>query len=293
MASAGQYVPLKWPDESLKKASLYHLGRKARKAFNEMMNVVEDRGEIPADLWGHDPRRCEIARQLSRIIKHSVGWSSDNFIPDDPFDLLCWGGFYDLQEVEVIVEIERLFVIDVGDDQFDVIWKLTLGQLVDYLLANAACPVPWSTTGADSLEERPCPSYAAFVDIEKFVQKHCRPREQEFRPSSGIRSFFDDKGLTLLSDYVCERFGVKQIAHRRFLSVLPPFRTWLVLSVCVAMAIKYFLPTLEWHNIVILMLPVSCAIGVFIGRSSPLTWRSRIVTVRDLIMWILRQRASA
>jgi hypothetical protein len=102
----------------------------------------------------------------------------------------------------------------------------------------------------------------------------------------------DDKDVILLKSYVCERFGVKPIARKRFLALLPPFKTWLALNIIVAIAIRLWLPTLEWHNILILMLPVFFVLGICVGQSSPLTWRRKIVTVRDLIKWILNQRVS-
>jgi hypothetical protein len=165
MINKVEYEPLRWPDENLKKASLYNLNHKAQKAFKEMQRIVQDRGPIPLEIWDNNPRRFEIARQLSRIIKESVGWTSDNFIPDDLFNLLCWGGWYDLREVEVLWKIEDHFIINILEDHLEMIWNFTLGQLVDYLLANAACPIPWPKNGEYSLEDKICPSFAAFIDI--------------------------------------------------------------------------------------------------------------------------------
>jgi hypothetical protein len=292
MTNMIQFVPLKWPDDSLNEARLYHLHKKAQRAFQEMQRQVEDRGPIPPEIWGNDPRRLAVAQQLSRIIKDNVGWTSDNFIPDDPFDLLCWGGMYDLQEIEVLMDIEKHFIINIPENHNEMIWTFTLGQLVDYILANAACPIPWPAIGGDGLEGKLCPSFSAFVDIRKFIQKHCHTENNEFRPSTKIRDLLNDKDISLLKDYICERFVVKPIVVRkRFLAILPPFKTWLVLNILVFIAIHLWLPTLEWHHICALMLPTLFVLGMLVGNMSPMTYREGIVTAGDLIKWILAQRA--
>jgi hypothetical protein len=292
MMNTTNYPPLKWPDEHLKKASVYSFNLKAGRAFKEMQKIVDERGPIPPELWGDDPRRRETAQKLSRIIKDNVGWSADNFIPDDPFDLLCWGGGYDLQEVGIFLDIEKHFVIDIPDEHIEMICKFTLGQLVDYLLANAACPVSWPAEGKVGLESRICPTAAAFYDLKNFIREHCINQNIDFRPSTMLTGLLDDKETILLKNYICERFGVKPIARKRFLGFLPPFKTWLILNFIMALVIHLWLPSLEWHNIFILMLPILFVLGIIVGQLSFLTWRRGLFNIRDLIKWIVDQRAS-
>jgi hypothetical protein len=292
MTNMIQFVPLKWPDESLKEASLYHLHKKAQRAFQEMQRLVEDRGPIPPDMWGNDSQRLAIAQQLSLIIKDNVGWTFNNFIPDDPFDLLCWGGMYDLQDIYVLMDIEKHFIINIPENHIEMIGKFTLGQLVDYILANAACPIPWPANGIGGLEEKSCPSFAAFIDIRNFIKTHCHAENNDFRPSTNIHGLLNDKDTSLLKDYICERFGVKPIVRKRFLAILPPLKTWLVLNILVFIAIHFWLPTLAWHHICVLMLPALFVLGMLVGNMSPSTYREGIVNAGDLIKWILGQRAS-
>ncbi len=290
MTYTAKYPPLKWPDENLKNVSVYSFNWKAGSAFKEMQKTLEERGPIPPELWGNDSKRLEVAQVLSGII-NGVGWTSDYFIPDDPFDLLLWGGGYDLQDVEVIMDIERHFVINIPENHNEMIGQFTLGQLVDYLIANAACPGAWPRSGEDSLENKSCPGFAAFVDIRKFIWEHCHTEDNSLQPSTNVRGLLDNRDIILLKDYICERFGVKPIVRKRFLAILPPFKTWLILNILVAIVIRLSLPSLEWQYLLPLMLPVLFVLGVFVGQLSPLTWHREIITVGDLIKWILKQRA--
>jgi hypothetical protein len=289
MVSPEEYVPLKWPDERLKQACG---GWKASRAFREMDRLVQQRGPIPPELWGADPCSWRVAQQVASIVRRSISWTSDNFLPDDPVDILLWGGWYDLGEVEVIRGVERRFVIDIPEALAKKIFSegLTLGQLVDHIIEGSPCLDAWPLAGDGRLEARTCPARAAFADLCRFIVGHCHAGPNRLRPSADLRNILPRSDWPRFDRFVQARFGVSGVVRRRFLGLMPPWIVWLVLS---AVAIMVVGEAFRWIPAGWLLSSVVCVIGmgIVVARLSWLTWPRKSNTVRRVVEWVLDQRS--
>jgi hypothetical protein len=257
-----------------------------------MDRLVKHRGPVPAELWGADPRRCRVARSVSALIKQTIAWTSDNFLPNDPVDILLWGGWYGIGEVESLISIEERYVVEIPQPMAEKIWKegLTLGQLVDYVIESSPCLDGWSLSGDRSLEARSCPSRAAFYDLRKFVEGHCGAGGSRLRPSSDLRSILPRSDWHRFDRFVQARFGARGLIRRRFLGITRPMVVYLVLS-AVAIAAMW---VIFWGNSAgWLLSSIACLIvlGILVGRPSWLTWLPRSSTTRNVVHWILKQRS--
>jgi hypothetical protein len=289
MCCPKNYIALTWPNERVKHSGAFSW--KAGRAFREMDRFVKRRGPIPSEFWGGDPRRCEVAQKVSSIIKGTIGWTTDNFLPDDPVDILLWGGWYDLAEVEAIMEIEKQFVLDIPKDEIEKIFGgLTLGELVDYLLENAACIATWPLQGEGSLESRACPKLAAFVDLREFVQRHCHAECTKLRPSTDLRSAVRRCDWLRLDRFLRSRFDVSGLVRRRFFGMLSPWWAWLMSSALAAVAIG---KVLRWepNGWLLGALLALVVLGILVARLSRPTWRRGPSTAREVVEWILERRS--
>lgn len=289
MCNPEKHAALAWPDKRLKKAGPFRSGAKA---FREMKRLVERRGPIPPELWGADPRRRDVARRVSAIIKDAIAWSADYFVPEDPVDILLWGGWYDMAEIDAVMRIEGKFCVDFPKHEIETIFEgnCTLGQLVNYILENALCLSPWPLAGDESLESRVCPKAAAFADLRAFVERHGQMQGARLRPSADLRAAVAAGNWQRLDGFVHARFGVGGLVRRRFLGVLPPGWTWLAASGVSAVLLGKLL---HWQLSAWLVL---CALamfllGVLVARLSVPVWRIASTTGRDVVEWILRERS--
>jgi len=289
MCEVTQHAPLTWPDAKLKSASG---GTKARKAWRAMMRQVHARGPIPAEVWGADPRRYHVASEIAEIIKTAIGWDDTNFIPDDPFDILLWGSWYDFAEVEAFMQIEIDFGIEVPWEEKERLFNSTFGQVVDYVIETGVCPRVWPKKGEDSLESRRCPSMAAFYDLRAFVQESCGAGDLELHPSTNLPLALNKEDLARTTAYVRRRFGVNDFLFLYVFGLLPLPSCWVVLSVAASVLIC---ATLPWHPF---LLALGCVVlwvvlGLVASMLSRPNWPMRLRTVRGLIKWLLSQREAA
>jgi hypothetical protein len=257
-----------------------------------MDRLVKRRGAIPSELWGAAPRRWQVAREVSAIVKDAIGWTTDNFLPHDPVDILLWGGWYDLAEVEAIWKIEERFVVAISELDIERIWKhgLTLGQLVDILLENSPCPVAWPLSGEDSLEARPCPSRAAFADLRRFIQDHCRVEASKLRPSTDLRKALPREDWRRLDGFLQARFGARGLIRRRCLGVVSPLWAWLVSSAAASLAMGNALRWQVSGSLLVSLLGL-VVLGILVARLSWLTWRRGSTSAREVVQWLLEQRS--
>lgn len=292
MCQAETYVALQWPDERLKRAGLYSF--RAKHALRDMQQQVERRGPITAEVWGVEPSRWQVARRVAVIIKDAIGWKADHFIPDDPVDILLWGGWYDMGEVDAMMRIERQFAVDILKELSEAIFKgqMTFGQLVDYLIEHAGCLATWPRHGETSLEAGPHPSVTAFRDLTGFVERHCHAPATRIRPSTDLRAALPRSDWPQCERFLNARFGVRGLIRRRFLGVASPGWTWLALCV---LGVIGTARVIGWQLIGSLLAGLCGAIlfGIVVGRLSRPTWRHRRTTARQVVKWILWRRRAA
>jgi hypothetical protein len=67
MPAEGKYVPLSWPAERPRAAGLS--GRARKRLRRGLECVVQQRGAIPTEFWGADPRRADVGQRVCTIIK--------------------------------------------------------------------------------------------------------------------------------------------------------------------------------------------------------------------------------
>jgi len=257
-----------------------------------MESLVKERGPIPPEVWGVDSQRRQAALKVSAIIKDAIGWTAANFVPDDPVDILLWHGCYDLGELDAVLRMEAAFFVEIPEHKREEIWRsgLTLGQLVDYLLEHGSCVVPWPRHGEESLESRVCPKMAVFLELRKFVQRHCHLAGIRLRPSTNLRDALPASDWLKFDRYVQGRFGVQGLVRKRFLGVASPQWAWLALSFVAAFLVgkvlQCRLPGLVLGSLLGLMV-----FGVLVMRLSRVVWRRGPRTAREVVEWILAQRA--
>ncbi len=291
MPAEGKYVPLSWPTERPRAAGLS--GRARKRLRRGIECVVQQRGAIPTEFWGADPRRADVGQRVCTIIKNTVGWTTDNFLPDDPLEILLWDNGDGLCALDAIFQTENQFVVDLPREMIsEKIWKQggTLGWLIDYLLENAACVARWAPAGEGSLESHPCPQFAAFVDIRDFVQNWCHFKRPRLRPSTNLPDALPDTDWKRFDSFLRARFGVPRLIRCRFLGVLPPGRVWLVSCGIAAIAIGKMM---AWQFALWLLCwpPAVVILRLIVIWSSRSIWRQRPGTVRQVIEWILAERS--
>ena len=63
-------------------------------------------GESAGSWEAFSRREVNVARSVSSIAKKSLGWPNDNFIPEDPFQIVVWDRYGDLATVEALAGVE-------------------------------------------------------------------------------------------------------------------------------------------------------------------------------------------
>jgi len=88
--------------------------------------------EVCLSLWGNDETRLNIYREFCDIIKHWFKWKNQNFIPDDPFQIIFFDatGFHvDDARDDAFLEMKKKWHITYSDIQG---WNsLTLSKVID------------------------------------------------------------------------------------------------------------------------------------------------------------------
>jgi len=298
MSDSWHVEPIIWPDERLKHAGPWHLGRQASEANANVQRQVEARGPVPIEVWGGDIRRQFVGRRICRSIKKNIGWRVDYFIPEDPFDLLCWGGWFDLAEVEVIIDIEEVFSMRASDEEWSAVFDKTFSEVVDFVIrrapehATAPCAALWPSRGAHALEAMRCPTGAVFRDLRGFLRDGLGLTVKEIRPSSRLARVVPQDRMGRLEAYIRDRFGVEKTdgeAAPAFPGSIFPFAA---LSIGIAMVLcvgSFFigLPRLgAWAPLVAPLLSF-----IILNRVRSWVFVRRVHTVGDLAKWILVRRA--
>lgn len=83
----------------------------------------------------YDYVRSQLTAFVARTVKDLFGWPNDHFFSDDPFDLMVFGD--DGEGIELIDAIEVYLDLPKGtisDEQMESLYKLTFGQVIDFLL---------------------------------------------------------------------------------------------------------------------------------------------------------------
>jgi hypothetical protein len=131
---------------------------------------------------------------------------------------------------------------------------------------------------------------AAFVDLRKFVERHCHTNGVKLRPSTNLRGVLPDCDWRKFDRFVQARFGARGLIRRRFLGLVSPRWAWLMFSVVTAVLIgKLF----QWQVSGLLLgsLVSLVVFGILVMRLSRMTWRRGPSTVREVVEWILKRRS--
>ena len=115
---------------------------RVRPAAERARAQLAARPPVPADAWGDDLGRRELAYFLCQTLAREAGWPSTAFLPDDPVATLC--------HTSSAANLGSAVALSVGDRlrrpittrEWAWLETLTLGEMVDALLPHArrACP---------------------------------------------------------------------------------------------------------------------------------------------------------
>jgi len=290
MGDSGHYEPLRWPDERLKRAGGF--SGKAPKAARAFARQVDERGPVPPEVWGDDPQRQAVAARIGEIIRPEFGSRQANFIPQDPFGILVWGGWYDLGEVEVLMNIEEAFDINIPDDDMSLLFERTLGEVIDYVMNRPVLPGRWPKFGKSALEARPCPEMTVFFDLRSFLRKKGVLADRRLRPSDRLGDFEPALPIESCCSYISHRFGAHVPLRRRTLRCLRPVVVWLVLTTVTSILMWLVLP-LPVSGLIGLSLAVAVVLGDLVESRTHRLWPPGIETIADLVRFILQDRSRA
>jgi acyl carrier protein len=137
--SGASIAPLTWPPGF--QPTAMRSWRWLFRGSNEYRNVVEDisrkllaRQQPLPTCWGDDPLRAEIGILVCKRVRDLYHWPTDRFVPDDSIDVALLMPWDDLDIVELVMQLEEDFDIEVPDAEAST-WK-TLGDVVDTLAAK-------------------------------------------------------------------------------------------------------------------------------------------------------------
>lgn len=107
------------------------MGRVARRIDDEQLS----RRPLARQTWGTDSRRLALAEFVSDLIADEFGWTSANFIPDDPVQVLfCPPGYDGAESFVIFTAIEDRMGCRIDIQPLYDHGPPTLGQLVDYCI---------------------------------------------------------------------------------------------------------------------------------------------------------------
>ena len=127
--------------------------RRNRPLYDEINRALEARPFLNTSIWG-DERHQEIAQFVCSAIKDQIGWPNDRFIPADPFRVVMWSFYDGLEMVEIIMDIEDKYLIKLGDQVLEPMWKQDLAAFVNLVVELAAKPA----AAQESSPANPLPS---------------------------------------------------------------------------------------------------------------------------------------
>lgn len=330
------YEPLHLPDDFPKPftwrhrireyvRSKYGLSRKAKSLIEQM----KLRGPISDEVWGPDPKRRALAKEVSQIVYEEIDWPNAHFIPEDPFRLVMFNVYWDGcnmdgSEIDCIAfRIAFLTGVDYYDNSiWGAFWGMSFGQVIDVLAqdpANAPMAVTkvasWPQEGPSALEALPCTAPAIFFDIRGFLtQTKYGVRTPLVKLSTPLETLANWVPPYELQHYVIRRFDIPcAISPDRFgltaeESGLDLAKAALIGTVAMVfvfsalLGIPVLLGWAPWDSSM-LFLPIGLAvigIGVALAFSLPAvlarvrfraSLKNQPQTVRDLVEYIQRERA--
>jgi hypothetical protein len=132
----GFVPPLHWPvpNTTLRKRTWFSrlMGHPSDYVATKQ-NISEQllkRQKSNVDIWGDDPIHGQVGQQICRIAKDVYDWPTDNFIPDDPFDIVFLMPWDDLELVEVSVLLQEPLAVMLTNNEIYGISGKSLGDLV-------------------------------------------------------------------------------------------------------------------------------------------------------------------
>jgi len=99
--------------------------------------LVTRGGDFNPTVWGGTSRRQELARHVCQSLAKAIGWPHANFLPEDPFVMLCWPHQDGLDDLDFKFRLEGYLKRDISREEFDSFLDMSLGQVVDRLLEKA------------------------------------------------------------------------------------------------------------------------------------------------------------
>ena len=94
------------------------------------------RGPSDPSRWGDDPLRVRIGQLACKLIQKEYDWPSDNFLPDDPLDVVLRFPWDDLEWVKTAMRLSTELSIGTHDAMRIAREATTLGDMVDMLAAH-------------------------------------------------------------------------------------------------------------------------------------------------------------
>ena len=109
-----------------------------RRIYRDLIRQLTAR-PLEDDAWKElGPEVEDAAGRVTRILKDFLGWpESTCFLPQDPADILFWDRSGDLAAVRTILAIEQDFKVEIADDFWDSLPKISFGEVVTMLLQDA------------------------------------------------------------------------------------------------------------------------------------------------------------
>ena len=113
-------LPLHWPHDfspAINRTWCWGrgFGREYHRVVAHISGQLEARESPPETVWGTEPTRRSIAPRICHRIQELFEWPNDHFLPDDPIDILFLAPWDDLEIVELIMQTEEDFGIDIPD----------------------------------------------------------------------------------------------------------------------------------------------------------------------------------
>ena len=188
---------------------------KAKTSTRDIKFRLELREKFPdlwAEFWPNEPGLLAVRDRLSRIIRGYGSWPNDRFLPDDYFDLLIWPDTDSLDLVEITMEFEETFKINVPDKNIIQFFqpKSSYREFLEKLLAMTSQAVELSDYVWTPLSLPPGYHQQSFLNrVRRFFLcdtnnlEHRRLRfAQARRPAAWTKQWPDNQILTDIRDRV-------------------------------------------------------------------------------------------
>jgi acyl carrier protein len=216
-----------------------------------------------------------------------MGWPNDRFLPDDSFDALLSGTWDGLELVELMMDAEEKLGIAIPESGTSDRTKMRLGEVVDYLLALSRQWGKLRFASGKMPEKTFCASADVFWQMRWLLRESCPEKVPSFRLETPFRELLPPHKSRELANFVSRRFSVPEAFRLRVLGVTPVGWTWFVLSIAGPVAVTWNEGAMEgFYYALLITIPL---LGI-LRLMSWYCWPRRVVTVADLVKWILLHR---